>query len=178
MTKVRNSDIIALVNGGALLISSSTLDNAQGYKAFRLKKALKDAFADIQKAEGDILRECGIGDAAETQRRQAELSSKGQLTEEERAEFDSTADSIAKANGRIRELHADTSELDIRTLPYEAWRQLQKENAEQTVGNRRVNLLGGEMELLLYGIFWLDPDDNDKKKTDGANRCGKTEAKK
>ena len=80
MTK---EEAIVLINGGILKVSSHDLDNAQAYKVFKLKKALRDLQSSVAEEEKELFKEVGIDhkgcqpEVREIQQSQVEYAPRG-----------------------------------------------------------------------------------------------------
>lgn len=148
---MKNADIVALMNGGIQNITSVTLPAAQAYKVYKFKRAIEAAYNAIVDSQKGILKQVGIEDLQEFQKRYKELSDIKERTSEEQAELDSIAKKDKDAGKLVQELYADTTNLDVKTLPYEDWHNLQAENKD-------VKLLT-YLEPMLEGVLWTATDE-------------------
>ena len=148
---MKNADIVALMNGGIQNITSVTLPASQAYKVYKFKRAIEAAYNSIVDSQKGILKQVGIEDLQEFQKRYKELSDIKERTSEEQAELDSLVKKDKDAGNLVQELYGDTTNLDVKALPYEDWHNLQAENKD-------VKLLT-YLEPMLEGIFWLAPEE-------------------
>ena len=148
---MKNADIVALVNGGIQNITSVTLPAAQSYKVYKFKRAIEAAYNAIVDAQKDILKQAGIENLQEFQKRHKELSELKERTSEEQAELDGLVKKDEDAGKLVQELYGDTTSLDVKAMPYEDWHNLQAENKD-------VKLLT-YLEHTLEGVLWLAPEE-------------------
>ena len=148
---MKNADIVALVNGGIQNITSVTLPAAQSYKVYKFKRAIEAAYNAIVDAQKDILKQAGIENLQEFQKRHKELSELKERTSEEQAELDGLVKKDEDAGKLVQELYGDTTSLDVKAMPYEDWHNLQAENKD-------VKLLT-YLEHTLEGVSWLAPEE-------------------
>ena len=148
---MKNVDIVSLVNGGIQNITALTLPAAQAYKVYKFKRAIEAAYNAIVDAQKDILKQAGIEDLQEFQKRHKELSELKERTSEEQAELDSLVKKDEDASKLMQELYGDTTNLDVKAMPYEDWHNLQAENKD-------VKLLT-YLEPMLEGVLWTAPEE-------------------
>lgn len=148
---MKNADIVALVNGGIQNITSVTLPASQAYKVYKFKRAIEAAYNAIVDSQKGILKQVGIEDLQEFQKRYKELSDIKDRTSDEQAEFESLVKKDKDAGKLVQELYEDTTNLDVKALPYEDWHNLQSENKD-------VKLLT-YLEPMLEGVLWTAPDE-------------------
>lgn len=148
---MKNADIVTLVNGGIQNITALTLPAAQSYKVYKFKRAIEAAYNAIVDAQKDILKQAGIENLQEFQKRYKELSDIKERTSEEQAELDSLVKKDEDAGKLVQELYGDTTNLDIKAMPYEDWHNLQAENKD-------VKLLT-YLEPMLEGVLWTAPEE-------------------
>ena len=148
---MKNADIVALVNGGIQNITALTLPAAQSYKVYKFKRAIEAAYNAIVDAQKDILKQAGIENLQEFQKRHKELSELKERTSEEQAELDGLVKKDEDAGKLVQELYGDTTSLDVKAMPYEDWHNLQAENKD-------VKLLT-YLEPMLEGVLWTAPEE-------------------
>lgn len=148
---MKNADIVALVNGGIQNITSVTLPAAQAYKVYKFKRAIEAAYNAIVDSHKDILKQAGIEDLQEFQKRYKELSDIKERTESEQAEFESLVKKDENAGKLVAELYEDTTELDVKAIPFEDWHNLQAENKDIKVLTY--------LEPQLEGLLWIAPQE-------------------
>ena len=148
---MKNADIVALVNGGIQNITSVTLPAAQAYKVYKFKRAIEAAYNAIVDSHKDILKQAGIEDLQEFQKRYKELSDIKERNAEEQAELDSLTNKDVDAGKLIAELYKDTTELYVKSIPYDDWHNLQAENKDIKVLTY--------LEPQLEGLLWIAPQE-------------------
>lgn len=129
MAKLKNNIIVALVNMGGTALTASTINVADAYKVIKFRRSLRKAFDDIADKERDILKDLGI-----------EVGEGGKLSGDE--------EKIKRFSELQKTLYEDQSEIESKTMPYETWHELQKENN---------SLQNPIIEDALEGILWEAP---------------------
>lgn len=129
MAKLKNNIIVALVNMGGTALTASTINVADAYKVIKFRRSLKKAFDEIADKERDILKDLGI-----------EVGDGGKLSGDE--------EKIKRFSELQKALYEDQSEIESKTMPYETWHELQKENKP---------LQNPLIEDALEGILWEAP---------------------
>ena len=153
-------EVLALANAGVLNVSARTLSARGRYNVFDLKQRLRDALKSREEREKELIKECGIEDAAAFDARNAELRKKETLTEDERKELDGNRAKLETYFGQRTELDKDTVEMDVRPIGYEAWFALRDENARVKVGEEERDLIPDWAEAMLFGKFWTAPEED------------------
>ena len=148
---MKNADIVTLVNGGIQNITALTLPSSQAYKVYKFKRAIEAAYNSIVDSQKGILKQAGIEDLQEFQKRYKELSDIKERTSEEQAELDSLVKKDENAGKLVQELYRDTTNLDVKAMPYEDWHNLQAENKD-------IKILT-HLEHTLEGVLWLAPEE-------------------
>lgn len=140
---MKYSEIITLVNGGLINATAHDADSSYAYKFLKLRKKVDSLFNEYVEKEKALLKECGLEE--------------GKKIEDE-----------AKAKRYLemrKELLDEEVTLDgIKTVPYEVWVELQRENRAKKVNDKEVDILSGKVELLLEDVFWKAPDDEEAPK--------------
>lgn len=158
---MKKSDILALVNAGALNATQHELSSAHSYKVFKFKSLLRKELAAIQEADGELLKECGIEDANLFDARLAELRKLEAPTKEEKKELDEMTEKLAKYLEQQKELYNEEVTLDVKPIPYDEWAKLQNENkAVNFLGNTK-DVFSGYVEELLFGVLWKAPEEDE-----------------
>lgn len=160
---MKNHEIIALVNNGALAITNYDLEPSQAYKAYKFKKALKAAFDAIVSKEQDLPKEVGIEDAAAFDAQFKELHEKEELTNEEVEQLKELSEKYNKFIGLRQALLNDDANLEgVKTMPYEQWFTLKAENREKILPNgSKVEVFPDWAEEILEGVLWEAPDNEE-----------------
>ena len=155
---MKNFDIISMVQSGTLGITGFDLDAANSYKVFKFRNALQKAFKKIQELEESMLKDFGITDPNGLDARVKELRGKNTLTEEEKTELDELQAKIKKFNEtRMEMLNEDAVLENVKTMPYEQWYKLRKENHPSDPNTP--DPLNNYIEGLLEGILWVAPEE-------------------
>lgn len=162
---MKKSDIINLVEAGILFVSAHELSSEHAYKVFMLKREIEKAHKLITEETEAILKEVGITDELQQKLSIIEKKQRARepLTSEEQNLSLETIIIQSKANNLIKQLNKEEVSLKVKTVPYETWRELQKENRTKDVKGKQCDLLGGPAETLLADIFWLPYEE--KKET-------------
>ena len=156
-------EVLALANAGLLNVSASTLSARDRYNVFDLKQKLREALKSREEREKELIKECGIEDAAAFDARNEELRKKEALTEEERKELDGNRAKLETYFAQRSELDKDSVKMEVRPIGYEAWFALRDENArvKVTVGGKETeaDLIPDWAEAILFGKFWTAPEE-------------------
>lgn len=128
--KIKNNVILALANVGGQNITASTISAEHAYKVIKFRRAISKAFEEIVAKEKELIKDCEL-----------EIGDGGKL---------SGKNEDIKRFGEIRQkLYEDESDLgDIKTVPFEAWHEIKKENK---------SLQNAFIEDSLEGIIWEAP---------------------
>lgn len=163
---MKKQQVVDLINSGILYISSHDIAPEHAYKVFQLKRALQKAHEQIEDERKEILKSVGFND--EFNEKLAAINAKRRKSEplsmEEEKIVAQSSKMHSKANDLLEQLYKDSLELNIKTIPYDTWRELQKENRNKAVGDKELDLLGGPAEVLLADIFWREPENTEKEK--------------
>lgn len=159
-----NGEITALINNGFLNVTARTLSARDRYSIFDFKQKLREAAETKERRDKELIRECGIEDAAAFDARNAELRRKPDLTEEESKELDANKAKLETVIEQRREMLADKVELDVKPVGYESFFKLCDENAAVKVADgdgkeAEVNLIPEWVESLLFGKLWTAPEE-------------------
>lgn len=152
-------DIITLVNCGILSMTAHDLGTKEAYKAFRLKKEVERVFKEIQDEQKAIREENGLTEEVvnNIQKIMDKVNIKANATEDERQQLLAYNEQNRVVTGLLKEANQSEVKLDIKTISYEDWRTLQVENRAKEINGRTFDILGGEAEVVLEGIFWEEP---------------------
>lgn len=132
-------DIVTLQNQGLQLATAHDADPAHAYKLFKLRKAVDKAFAALAEQEKALSEECGI----ERGKKPSEEASK---------KFYELQKALMKD---------DTPLEGIKTVPYDVWIELQKENRAKEFNGKKLDVLSGAVELILEDVFWTAPTEDE-----------------
>lgn len=166
---MRNLDIWKLHVLGLQAATSHDVTPAHAYKLTRLKKEVRDAVKKIVDAEQEILKDEAVNleDLAATETKLKDMRKRmSELTSEQKKEYDDLKERLDRYRGMHDALMEDDTPLQgVRTMPYEAWHQLQAENRSKTVmmNGRPVNgvdIFSGELEYILEDVLWTAPKED------------------
>ena len=143
-TELTYGEITALVNGGFLNVTARTLPTGDRYNVFDFKQKLREALETKEKRDKELIRECGIEDAAA---------------------FDARNETVMEQR---REMLSDKVELDVRQIGCGSFFKLCDENAAVSVKDgdgkeSEVSLIPEWVESLLFGKLWTAPEDGSPK---------------
>lgn len=165
MAKIRLTygEVQAIVNSGMLNASARTLPTRERYNVFDLKQQLREALKKIEDRGKELLRECGIEDAAAFDARNEQLRGKvkdGSITGEEQKELDGNRAKLETYFAQRNEMHNDTVKMEVRPIGCEAWFALRDENAAvKGEDGKERDLIPDWAEAILFGKFWTAPED-------------------
>ena len=169
MAKMRLTygEVLAIVNAGMLDVSARTLPTRERYNVFDLKQQLREALKKLDERGKELLKECGIEDAAAFDARNEELRGKvkdGSITGEEQKELDGNEAKLATYFAQRNEMRKDTIKMEVRPIGCEAWFALRDENtAVKGEDGREHDLLPDWAESILFNKFWLAPQEESGK---------------
>lgn len=167
-TELTYGEITALVNSGFLNVTARTLPTADRYNVFDFKQKLREALETKDRRDKELIKECGIEDAAAFDARNEELRKKTDLTEEEQKELDGNRAKLETVVEQRREMLSDKVEIDVRRIGCDSFFRLCDENAAVSVkgGDGKengVNLIPEWVESLLFGKLWTAPEEDSPK---------------
>lgn len=155
-------DIITLANCGILSMTAHELGTKEAYKAFKLKKEVERVFKEMQDEQKAIREENGLTEEVvnNIQKIMDKVNLKANVTEDERQQLLTYNEQNRVVAGLLKEANQCEVALDIKTISYEDWRTLQTENRAKDINGRTFDILGGEAEVVLEGIFWEEPKED------------------
>ncbi len=145
---MKNKDISNLVQTGLLGISANDLDTANAYKVMKFKRSVKKAFESLAEAEKDLLKEAGIEDGAAFDKELARLR-KDNSEPERLAEMEQE---LSRYLSLREALYDEEVTLDCKTIPFEQFHILQKEN--KGINGKPLNIF----DDILEGVLWAEPE--------------------
>lgn len=149
---LKNYQIIALANAGVLSSTNHDVDIKDAYKVFKFRKAISKALSAIQEAEKALLEECGIGDPN---------AFNEQLHTAEGEELAEMRKKVESYNAQHADLYNDDADLgDIKTISYESWFALQKENSAKEINGNTFDIFSGGVEEMLENVLWVAPSED------------------
>ena len=161
---MKNYEVITLVNAGVLQTTAHDIAPSHAYKLYKLKKALEKALSAIQESEKGLVKDAGIEDPQAFDERGRELAKikADELTEEQKAERKEREEKLSKMGELRKALYEDEAALEgLKTVPYDVWFTLQKENRAVRVGGQETDVLSGAAESILEGVFWEAPKEEE-----------------
>ncbi len=156
---MKKSDIIILSNFGVGLITNHNIPVEHAYKVVKFRKALTSALESIGKDEEALRKDTGIEDAKAFDDELKNLREKISRTDEEQARLDEMEAQLKRFVELRNEMLNEDVDLNIKTMPYEAWHALQKENCEREINGKKADILSGYVEDLLEGVLWEAPEE-------------------
>ena len=66
---------------------------------------------------------------------------------------------ISEIHGLQGELKNEDVAIDVKAMPYDVWHDLQNENKAVNIFGKTVDVLSGDVEEILEGILWVDPEE-------------------
>lgn len=158
---MKNFEMLTMINGGILNLTAYELDVAHAYKLVKFKNQMKAAQAKYTESYNSLVTEVGIEDGNTFDARMRELSKKEKLTKAEIEELDGMNAKLTRLTAMRNALDDEEVVLDgVKTMPYEQWFLLQKENKDLNMnfGDTSVALLT-LAEPVLEGVLWAAPED-------------------
>ena len=155
---MKKIDILNLLNLGFGQVTNHNLPVEHAYKVVKMRKALSNAFESIQKDEEAIRKDAGIENPEEVDK---ELKTRRE-TEKRTPEQETKRKEMNEKLNRFLALRSEMLNEEItlegvKAMPYDAWHELQKENAEKEFNGKKLDLLSGYVEDTLEGVLWEAP---------------------
>ena len=156
---MKKQDIIILSRLGVPAIPNHDLSVAHAYKVVKFRKALQGALETIGKDEDALQKDAGI-EAPETFDKELDdLRKNKHRTQEEQARLDEMEAKLKRFIDLREEMLKEEVTLDCKSLPYEEWFKLQRENRDKEVGGVKRDILSGWVEDTLQGVLWNEPEE-------------------
>lgn len=147
---MKNADIIGLVNMGILNVDYSEVDGGQAYKVYRFLRDVRKAAQDIEEQRGELVRRhVSEEELRKAQAYEAALKDKKEpeMSEEE---YGAVIAKLSEAGGEVDALMNDTTEIDVRTIPFGEYFKLKKANRE---------MFRPGADIALEGVLWKDVEE-------------------
>ena len=157
---MKNYEVVTLINAGVLQATAHDVAPAHAYKLYKLKKALEKTLSAIQDAEKGLVKDAGIEDAQAFDERGRELAKvkEDERTEAQKAEMEERNAKLVKVGELRKALYEDEAQIEgLKTVPYDVWFALQKENRAVKVNGQEADIFSGPAESILEGVFWDAP---------------------
>lgn len=167
MKRISNRKLWQLQLSGIQNMTCHDVPAAHAYKAVKLKQEVQKAVEALSAEARKLMDEVGITDMDADRKRLTDLKDRrSSLTEQELKEYDTLSDKIKRYEELESALMDEEVEINVKTMPYDVWHALQRENAKRSIriGGKvlyDVDLLT-ELENTLEGILWVAPEENDE----------------
>lgn len=149
--KIKNSLIVSLYNAGIMNTTAHEVPVKDAYKAFRFKDAIEKDKKSLDEKHAGLVKDAGIEDGQKFDERIKELRAIKELSEEQKKELDGMTEKLKKFNDLYIELMNDESELEgVKTMPYESYHILAKENKDVNKNIDIFTVFAGELENVLW----------------------------
>ena len=158
---MKNLEVTTMIEGGILNLTAHSLDVAHAYKLAKFKSELKKTFNQFISDNNALLQEVGIEDPDFFDTRRAELLGKEPLNKPEKQELAEMNAKLTRLSAMRNSLGNEPVTLDgVKTMPYEQWFLLQKENKDKclTIDGKSIEILT-LAEPVLEGVLWAAPED-------------------
>lgn len=146
---VKNSDLLAMAGRGLFAIDTAALNADEGYKVFRTIKALQKAYDVFEEQRVELVR-TKVSDEeqekAKAYEQARDKSSEGIISAEE---YKAILEKVREAGKAVMPLFGDSSEVEVRPIPFASYFSLKKANKE----------LKADMDGMLEGILWQDEEE-------------------
>lgn len=157
---MKKIDILNLLNLGFGQVTNHNLPVEHAYKVVKMRKALSNAFESIQKDEEAIRKDAGIESPEEFDKELKELRETKERTPEQEERLKAMNEKLNRFLAlRSEMLNEDITLEGVKAMPYDAWHELQKENAEKEFNGKKLDLLSGYVEDTLEGVLWEAPEE-------------------
>ena len=131
--KLKNQLIKALSESGLENTTDHELSAANAYKVIRFRDEVAKAYKEMEDKRQKLVKDAGIEDGQKFDERRMELEGKEKRTEAEQKELDEMTGKLNKFGELYNELLNDESELNIKTIPFEEYHALAKENKQTPI---------------------------------------------
>lgn len=118
--KLKNNIIKSLVENGLDNTTDHDLSAAHAYKVFKFKDEVAKAYKEIEDKRQKLVKDV-LGEDFETKRKE---------TKEGTKEYEELNEKFQKFIGLYNELMNDETELNIKTIPFEEYHLLSRENKQ------------------------------------------------
>lgn len=150
MSAVKNGELVALVNRGLLNIDYTEVDGGQAYKVYRFLRDVRKAVMDIEEQRGELIRR-HVSDE-ELKKAQAYEAAKKENKEPEMSEeeYKIVIAKLSEAGGEVESLMNDTTDIDVRPVPFREFFKMKKANKE---------FFATDVDIALEGALWQDEEE-------------------
>lgn len=135
---MKNYEILALINNGALSITDHTIPTEHAIKVYRFKKSLETLYKKLVDDEGELIKQNNL--------------------EIKEGHLDGKTENLMRFSELQKELYNEEVTIECRTMPYDAWHALKGENKAVEINGIVKDVLT-PMEAMLEGVLWEDADE-------------------
>lgn len=152
-------DIITLRRHHFEAVTNHTLPVEHAYKVMKARRAFNATLVKVEDEIGACRKEAGIeGDGTAFDKERAALGAAESRSQQQEKRFAELNAQFERFAGLREKVYEEPVTLEgVKTMPYEFWHALQRENAEKEVNGRRFDILSGEVEDILEGVLWGAP---------------------
>lgn len=155
---MKNLDILIMINSGVNNITNYDLSAANAYKVMKFRNVVVKKYDEIQEKERQILSDVGIGDPQAFDDRYKTLREAETRTDEENAELSELNEKYnAWIKARTNMLNADVELDGVKTISYDDWHILRKENRPKD--EKEPDPLNNYVESILENVLWKAPEE-------------------
>lgn len=155
---MKNLDILIMINSGINNITNYDLSATNAYKVMKFRNILVKKYEEIQEKERQILNDACIDDPQAFDERYKTLNETENRTDEQNAEL---ADLNSKYNAWIKArtdmLNTDVELEGVKTISFEDWHALRKENRPKD--EKATDPLNNYVESILENVLWKAPEE-------------------
>lgn len=159
MVKIKNFIIKNLVDNGLENTTDHDLSAAHAYKVFKFRDEVAKANKEMDERRMKLVKDI-IGDGAEFEKKRDELTKLTERTKEQQKELDDLNSKLNKFNELYVELMNDESELNVKTIPFEEYHLLARENRKTPIGKEATIDFFTVFRSVLKGILWEEPTED------------------
>ena len=155
---MKNLDILIMINSGVNNITSYDLSAANAYKVMKFRNVVVKKYDEIQEKERQILSDVGISDPQAFDDHYKVLRETETRTDEENSELSKMNEMYnAWIKARTDMLNADIELDGVKTISYDDWHNLRKENRPKN--EKDVDPLNNYVESILENVLWKAPEE-------------------
>ena len=156
--KLKNYIIKNLVDNGLENTTDHDLSAAHAYKVFKFRDEVAKANKEMDEKRVKLVKDI-IGDGGEFEKKREELTKLTERTKEQQKELDDLNGKLNKFIELYVELMNDESELNVKTIPFEEYHLLARENRKTPIGKEATIDFFTVFRSVLKGILWEEPED-------------------
>lgn len=157
--KLKNFIIKNLVDNGLENTTDHDLSAAHAYKVFKFRDEVAKANKEMDERRMKLVKDI-IGDGQEFEKKRDELTKLTEKTKEQQKELDDLNSKLNKFNELYVELMNDESELNVKTIPFEEYHLLARENRKTPIGKEATIDFFTVFRSVLKGILWEEPTED------------------